>query len=50
MTNPTPSHDQAHDGTPEDPVEAITKQIPVVIPLMGAALMFLLASIAVGLA
>ncbi len=52
MTDQTHSqtHSHAPDDTPEDPVEAMTKQIPVIIPLAGAALMFLLASIAVGLA
>ena len=43
-------HERTHEDVEEDPVEAITRHIPVVIPLMGAALMFLLASIAVGLA
>lgn len=39
-----------HEQAEEDPVEAVTRHIHVVIPLMGAALMFLLAAIAVGLA
>ena len=39
-----------HDNTPQDPVEAITKQIPVVIPVVGALLIFLLAFIAVSMA
>ena len=40
-----PAHDdQAH---PEDPIEAVTKYIPVVIPVAGAILIFLLAFIAV---
>ena len=43
-------HDHPSAHTSDDPVERITGQIPVVIPLMGAALIFLLASIAVGLA
>ncbi len=34
----------------EDPVEAVAYQAPVVLPLVGAALIFLLAAIAVGLA
>ncbi len=43
-----PAHDeQPH---PEDPVEAVTRHIPVVIPLGGAILMFLLAFIAVKMA
>ncbi|WP_448254813.1 hypothetical protein [Ottowia oryzae] len=43
----------AHDAQPtdtevqyHDPVEDVTKHIPVVIPLAGAILMFLLAFIA----
>ncbi len=33
-----------------DPVEAVTKHIPVVIPLAGAIMIFLLAFIAVTMA
>ena len=41
----------AHDDTAHhDPVEDITKHIPVVIPLAGAIMIFLLAFIAVKLA
>ena len=41
----------AHDDTVHhDPVEDITKHIPVVIPLVGAIMIFLLAFIAVKLA
>mgnify|MGYP003615779910 FL=1 len=40
----------AHDETVHhDPVEDITKHIPVVIPLAGAIMIFLLAFIAVKL-
>ncbi|WP_257789722.1 hypothetical protein [Comamonas serinivorans] len=39
-----------HEHESDDPVERITKHIPVVLPLVGAAMMFLLAAIAVGLA
>ena len=34
----------------EDPVDAVTKHIPVVIPLAGAIMIFLLAFIAVKMA
>ena len=34
----------------EDPVEAVVKHIPVVIPVVGALLIFLLAFIAVTMA
>ena len=41
----------AHDDTVHhDPVEDITKHIPVVIPLAGAIMIFLLAFIAVNMA
>lgn len=42
-----PAHD---DNVYHDPVEEVTKHIPVVIPLAGAILMFLLAFIAVKMA
>jgi hypothetical protein len=43
-----PAH---HDATTEqDPVEAIVKHIPVVIPVVGGILIFLLAFIAVFMA
>lgn len=41
----------AHDEPPyHDPVEDVTRSIPVVIPLAGAILIFLLAFIAVKMA
>jgi hypothetical protein len=42
----------AHKDSPEsqDPVEAVVKHIPVVIPVVGAVLIFLLAFIAVFMA
>lgn len=49
MSAPVPA--QAHDEHHiEDPVEAVTKHIPVVIPVAGAIMMFLLAFIAVNMA
>lgn len=44
----TPSHEEpvAH----HDPVEEVTKHIPVVLPIAGAILIFLLAFIAVTMA
>lgn len=41
------AHDTAHE---QDPVEAITRHIPVIIPVAGAILIFLLAFIAVFMA
>lgn len=46
---PTDSHHDVHAPEEEDPVEGLTRHVPVVLPLLGAALMFLLAAIAVGL-
>ena len=42
------AHNDSH--TSEDPVEGIVKHIPVVIPVAGAVLIFLLAFIAVFMA
>ena len=42
------AHNDSH--TNEDPVEGIVKHIPVVIPVAGAALIFLLAFIAIFMA
>ncbi len=39
-----------NEPTSHDPVEAVVKHIPVVIPVVGALLIFLLAFIAVFLA
>jgi hypothetical protein len=39
-----------NEHTFDDPVEAVVKHIPVVIPVVGALLIFLLAFIAVFLA
>ena len=44
------SHDPATPQPPEDAVEAVVPVIPVVLPLVGAAMMFLLAFIAVTMA
>lgn len=46
-----PHHAEAtHEQLPEDPVEAVVKHIPVLVPLAGAILIFLLAFIAVTMA
>jgi hypothetical protein len=39
------SHDAAHEAP--DPVESVVHSIPIVLPLVGGVLMFLLALIAV---
>ncbi len=46
MSNPTPSTQVAEI----DPVEAVVSSIPLVLPLAGAVLIFLLAFIAVSMA
>lgn len=47
--NPAATPD-SHTHTDSDPIEALAHQAPVVLPLVGAALMFILALIAVNLA
>jgi len=44
----TPSHEK-HDAS-TDPVEAVVPMIPIVLPIVGAVLIFLLAFIAVSMA
>lgn len=46
MSNHTP-HKESHS---EDPVEDIVSAMPIVLPLAGAVLMFLLAFIAISMA
>lgn len=46
MSSPTPST----QATEIDPVEAVVSSIPLVLPLAGAVLIFLLAFIAVSMA
>lgn len=46
MSNPTPSTQVSEI----DPVEAVVSSIPLVLPLAGAVLIFLLAFIAVSMA
>ncbi|MEO5698511.1 MAG: hypothetical protein ABIQ60_15420 [Burkholderiaceae bacterium] len=47
MSAPAPHHDAP---VTDDPVEQIVPYIPIVLPLVGGALMFLLAFIAVYMA
>lgn len=46
MSKPAPHH----DDHPQDPVEEVVSAMPVVLPLVGAVLMFLLAFIAISMA
>ena len=51
MSHPAPSHSHGeHHSEPQDGVEAIVPMMPLVLPVMGGVLMFLLAFIAVYLA
>lgn len=43
-------HTTDHSDAPQDGVEAIVPLMPIVLPVMGAVLMFLLAFIAVFMA
>jgi hypothetical protein len=44
------SHGASASATPQDPVEAIVPAIPLVLPVVGGVLMFLLAFIAIYMA
>ncbi len=46
MSHPTPSHDADH----ADPIESLVHSVPVVIPVVGGLMIFLLAFIAVFMA
>lgn len=50
MAHPSPEPHAHGEPQTQDPVEAIVPSIPVVIPLAGGVLMFLLAFIAVSVA
>jgi hypothetical protein len=50
MTSPNEPAKHGHDFEPQDPVEAVVPAIPIVLPMVGAALMFLLAFIAIYMA
>lgn len=50
MSTPEARHSHDTEPEPHDPVEAIVHAMPIVLPVMGGLLMFLLAFIAVYLA
>ena len=50
MVSPNEPAQHGHDFEPHDPVEAVVPVIPIVLPMVGAALMFLLAFIAIYMA
>jgi hypothetical protein len=49
MSAPT-HHTASHDAAEHDPVDDIVSAMPIVLPVMGGVLMFLLAFIAVSMA
>lgn len=50
MSTPEQRHSHGDIHEPQDPVEAIVPAIPIVLPVMGGVLMFLLAFIAIYMA
>lgn len=50
MSNPQPHAPHGETPVAEDPVEQVIHAVPIVLPLVGGALMFLLAFIAVYMA
>lgn len=50
MASPNEPARHGHDFHPEDPVEEVVPMMPIVLPIVGAALMFLLAFIAIYMA
>jgi hypothetical protein len=50
MTSPNEPAKHGHDFEPQDAVEAVVPAMPIVLPMVGAALMFLLAFIAIYMA
>lgn len=50
MSDPTPRHSHGEDTAPRDAVDAIVPMMPIVLPLVGGVLMFLLAFIAIYMA
>ena len=50
MSDPAPRHSHSENTPPPDGVDAIVHAIPLVLPLVGGVLIFLLAFIAVYMA
>jgi hypothetical protein len=50
MSDPAPRHSHDADTQPRDGVDAIVPVIPIVLPVVGGVLIFLLAFIAVYMA
>jgi hypothetical protein len=50
MSSPAPRHSHGETDQPNDPVEDIIHAVPIVLPIAGGVLMFLLAFIAIYMA
>ena len=50
MSNPEPRHSHGETHEPQDPIERVVPAIPIVLPVVGGVLMFLLAFIAIYMA
>lgn len=50
MVSPNEPAQHGQDFEPQDAVESVVSVIPIVLPMVGAALMFLLAFIAIYMA
>jgi len=50
MSSPEPRHSHGDEHEPQDVTEGIVHQMPVVLPVVGGVLMFLLAFIAIYMA
>ena len=50
MSTPAPREKHGQQAVPHDPVENVIHAVPIVLPVVGGVLMFLLAFIAVYMA
>lgn len=50
MSSPEPRQSHGEATEPQDPVESIVSAVPIVLPIAGGVLMFLLAFIAIYMA
>ena len=50
MSNPAPRQPHGEPAAPHDPLENVMHAIPIVLPVVGGVLMFLLAFIAIYMA
>jgi hypothetical protein len=50
MSHPAPHQTPVDEAVPHDPVENVIHAVPIVLPVVGGVLMFLLAFIAIYMA